>query len=197
MSRLLLAALISMTLLPGCEGGGNLTTTSDPTYCVINWSGMLPTDGSVFTLQACWNGRCTGGITLQSATGDAGAAPINVDAGCTPAPTTPGGLPSGCRAARTQGTPITPSGGCAADEIGDQFSVHACARASSKGHATFDVRLTPFRPSYPSLGGEAALRIQTTGVALLSSEGTVPSAEGTPAPCQGAHFALDGTLRGL
>ena len=197
MSRLLLAALISLAVLPGCDDDADLTSTSDPAYCLINWSGALATDASVFTLQACWNGRCTSDITLQLTTGDAGAGRIDADAGCTPAPTTPGGLPSGCRAARTQGTPFTPSAGCADDEIGDQFSVHACARASSKGHATFDVSLTPFRPSYPSLGGEAALRIQTTGVPLLSSEGTVPSAEGTAAPCQGANFALDGTLRSL
>lgn len=196
MSRLLLAALISMTLLPGCEDDGDPTSTSDPTYCLINWSGALATDASVFTLQACWNGRCTSDITLQAATSDAGAAPIHVDAGCTPAPTTPGGLPSGCGARRTQGTPITPSAGCADDKLGDEFSLHACARASSNGQTAFDVSLTPSRPSYPSSGGEAALRIQTTGVLLLSSEGKVPSAERTPAPCQGASFALDGTLRG-
>lgn len=194
MNRFFLTALLSTTLLPACDDASDLTSTGVPTYCLINWSGALATDASVFTIRACWNGRCTSDIAVQATASDAGTPPVNADA-CTPAPTTPGGLPSGCRAARTQGPPpVTPSAGCADDEISDQFSVRACARLGANREALFDVNLTPSRPSYPALGGTASLSIGTTGVSLLSSEATVPSAEGRPDPCQGARFALDGTL---
>jgi hypothetical protein len=198
---LLFAAILSTTLFPACEDDADLTSAGVPTYCLINWSGALATEASVFTVRACWNGRCTNDIAIQATAGDAGTPHLanDVDAGCTKAPTTPGGLPSGCRAARTQeAATATPSATCGNDDIGDEYSVSACARSGTNGEIDFDVQLTPSRPSYPPLGGQAALSIETSmGVPLLSSEARAPSAEGSGAPCQGARFALDGTLLAL
>jgi hypothetical protein len=193
MSRLLLAALL-LTTLPACDDDRDYTSTGNPMFCPISWAGTLATDASVFVVRACWNGRCASDIVIQATARDAGPAAAGADAGCTPAPTTPGGLPSGCRAARTQTTPVTPETGCGEAEIGNQFSVRACVQAPVAGKTSFGVSLTPKRPSYPNLGGKSQLSIATqSSISLVASEGMVPSAEGTASACLGASFALDGT----
>ena len=87
MSRSLVAALLSTLIIPGCDHDSDRTSTGAPSYCLISWSGALATDSSVFTVRACWNGRCTSDMTIQATTSDAGAPTPNADAGCTPAPT--------------------------------------------------------------------------------------------------------------
>jgi hypothetical protein len=185
-------ALLLSTAFVACEdeweGGPPFVYRS----CVVEWRGTLATGSSAFNVQACWNGRCTSNITVQVPEGDAGVAAEYADAGCVP--TTPGGLPSHCNS-----VPFTPGPGCELAQVGNDFSVLACARGGSDG-TDFDILLTPTISSLPDDGDQFSLTIQTpAGTPLVEATGNVPrnglAPEGT-ASCQGALFDLSGARIG-
>lgn len=178
------AVLLSTALL-GCE---QLPEEYGERYplCIVEWRGALATDSSAFNIQACWNGRCTSNISVQVPGIDAGPAREYSDAGCVP--TTRGGLPSGCPF-----MPVEPGPGCGIGQIGNDFSVQACAQSSSDG-TYFSVTLNPANTSLPDGGDRFGLTIETAdGSSLVEAIGSTSNevTEGG-ASCRGALFDLGG-----
>jgi hypothetical protein len=156
--------------------------------CLVSWSGSALTDSRAFNIRACHFGRCTRDISVQAALDDGGLAVEERDAGCVP--TTPGGPPAHC-----EFRPFVPGPGCGVGEIGDDFSVLACARGGSEG-TDFSITLTPSTDSFPDDDDQFGLTIRTTaGSTLVEARGNVGSS-GLPiesdSPCRGAAFDLDG-----
>lgn len=158
--------------------------------CVVNWSGTLTTDSAAFNVRACSNGRCTSNINIpvQVARNDGGSVVEYPDAGCVP--TTLGGPPSRC-----ESLPFMPGPGCSIGEIGNDFSVLACARSGSNG-TYFSVTLTPATESLAGDGDQVGLTIETTaGNTLIEANANVLRNDTESSTrCLGS-FDLDGNSR--
>lgn len=188
MHRLLAGVLLSTAFVACKPQQDDQAQPSIYRGCVVNWSGTLTTDATVFNVRACSNGTCTSSIPVQVSRSDGGSVLEYPDAGCVP--TTPGGPPSRC-----ESLPFMPGPGCSVGEIGNDFSVLACARSGSSG-TYFSITLTPATENLAGNGDQVGLTIETTaGNALVEANANVLRNDTESSTrCLGS-FDLDGNSR--